>query len=114
MNRGEIWLSKRTPYPVKRGGRRMVLLLSWDAGQQFRDRVTVAAITTRVRGIDAEVFLDQDDGVDEPCVANLDVMNTVLLTDLDSQVCLLREDKMLEVELAIHYAFGLSLPCRFS
>jgi mRNA interferase MazF len=89
----------------------MVLLLSWDAAYRFRDRVTVAPITTRIRNLDAEVFLDHNDGLDRGCVVNLDVIATIPRSVLDRRVVQLSEAKMGEVERAIHVALGMSLPC---
>lgn len=40
----------------------MVLLLSWDADLHIRARVTVAPITSHIRGLDAEVLLRTDEG----------------------------------------------------
>ena len=61
MRRAEVWWAERPP-----GQRHPVLLLSWDAHGDWRDRVTVADITTHVRGLDAEVPLraraDREDG----------------------------------------------------
>ena len=89
----------------------MVLLLSWDAGYRFRDRVTVAPITSTIRGLDAEVFLDHNDGFERGCAVNLDVIATVLRSDLDRRVLQLSDSKMAEVDRAIHLALGMGLRC---
>lgn len=111
MRRGEIWWAGATPPPAAAPSRRMVLLLSWDADQRFRDRVTVAPITTTIRGLDAEVFLDHRDGVDRGCVVNLDIMATVLRSVLLRRVSQLGDAKMVEVERAVQLALGMRLPC---
>lgn len=89
----------------------MVLLLSWDAGKRIRDRVTVAPITSTIRGLDAEVLLDEGDGMDHACAVNLDVIATILLSSLDRRVTQLSDAKMRAVERAIHRALGIRLPC---
>jgi mRNA interferase MazF len=89
----------------------MVLLLSWDTAYRFRDRLAVAPVTTRIRGLDAEVFLDHNDGLDRGCVVNLDVIATIPRSVLDRRVAQLSEAKMGEVERAIHLALGMRLPC---
>lgn len=91
----------------------MVLLLSWDAGERIRDRVSVALVTSTVRGIDAEVELDRADGVPHRCVVNLDDIAPVPYTIIrrDGRVCRLSEAKMLDVSRAIHFALGMRLPC---
>jgi mRNA interferase MazF len=89
----------------------MVLLLSWDAGMDFRDRVTVAPITTTIRGLDAEVVLDQDDGMREVCAVNCDIIATVFNSTLTRYVTRLSKEKMRQVERAVHEALGMTLPC---
>lgn len=89
----------------------MVLLLSWDAAYRFRDRITVAPVTTRRRGLDAEVFLNHNDGLDHGCVVNLDVIATIPRSTLDRLVVQLSDARMREVERAMHIALGMRLPC---
>jgi mRNA interferase MazF len=113
MERGEVWWAA-TPQPSAGSattGRRPVLLLSWDAGLGIRDRVTVAPITTRIRGLDAEVLLGESDGVDEQCVVNCDIVATVLLAPLQERITALSDAKMQQVERALHIALGMDLPC---
>jgi mRNA interferase MazF len=113
MERGEIWWAA-TPPPSAGGkaiGRRPVLLLSWDAGLGIRDRVTVAPVTTRIRGLDAEVLLDKADGMDEPSAVNCDIVATVLLSTLAERIGVLSDLKMRQVERALHVALGMDLPC---
>ena len=109
MRRGELWWSN---IPSS-GDPHLVLLLSWDAGEGIRDRVTVALVTRTIRGIDAEVHLDRSDGVREPCVVNLDNMATVPYSVFkrDGRISQLSEAKMLEVARAAHLALGFRLPC---
>lgn len=92
----------------------MVLLLSWDSHLTFRDRLTVATVTSQIRGLQAEVFLDQGDGLRGPCVVNLDTLAVVLRQDLFERVTKLSAVKMLAVERAVHHSLGMMLPCRFS
>jgi mRNA interferase MazF len=91
----------------------MVLLLSWDAGENIRDRVSVAPVTSTIRGLDAEVELRKSDGVPHRCVVNLDEIAAVPYTIIhrERRVCRLSEAKLLEVSRAIHLALGMRLPC---
>jgi mRNA-degrading endonuclease toxin of MazEF toxin-antitoxin module len=89
----------------------MVLLLSWDSSYGFRDRITVAPITSHVRGLDAEVELDHNDGLAKTCVVNLDVVATIPRNDLTEKVAQLGDQRIAEVEKAIHRALGMRLPC---
>ncbi len=88
-----------------------MLLLSWDAHGNWRDRVTVADITTRIRGLDAEVPLTEEDGMPRPCVVNLDNLATVPRSILRSPITRLSAERMAEVSRAAHLALGFPLPC---
>jgi mRNA interferase MazF len=112
VNRGEVWEMADPPVPRRRGGTHRVVLLSWDSSYPIRDRVTVAPITSTIRGLDAEVILDHRDGMDHACAINLDVIATVLRSNLDRRITQLNDDRMEEVARAIHIALGLALPCR--
>ena len=67
MKRGEVWWAD-LPAPV---GRRPVLLLSRDRAYAVRSAVTVAFVTTVIRGIPVEVRLGPADGMPKDCVVNL-------------------------------------------
>jgi len=107
VRRAEIWWAEHPP-----GQRHPVLLLSWDAHGDWRDRVTVADVTTQVRGLDAEVALGPADGVSRPCVVNLDSLATIRRSMLSSRITTLGPARMQDVERAIHLALGVPLPCR--
>ncbi|MFZ0214839.1 MAG: type II toxin-antitoxin system PemK/MazF family toxin [Candidatus Dormiibacterota bacterium] len=92
----------------------MLLLLSWDAHGNWRDRVTVPDITIRIRDLDAEIVLTADDGMPRPCVVNLDSIATVPREVLRSRVTTLGSARMTEVSRALHLALGLPLPCDVS
>jgi mRNA interferase MazF len=106
IRRAEVWWAERPA-----GQRHPVLLLSWDAHGNWRDRVTVADITTRARGLDAEVPLGEADGMPRSCVVNLDNIATVPRSVLRSRITRLSPSRMIEVSRATHLALGLSLPC---
>lgn len=107
MRRGEVWWAE---FPV--GQRHPVLLLSWDAHREWRDGVTVALVTRTVRDIDAEVRIGPEDGMSSYCVVNLDNLATIRKGSLEQAVCELSVPRMDEVDLAIHRALGMVLPCR--
>ena len=68
MKRGEAWWAE-LPSPI---GKRPVLLLSRNEAYVVRNAVTVAEITTTIRGIPVEVVLGPQDGLPKKCVVNLD------------------------------------------
>jgi mRNA-degrading endonuclease toxin of MazEF toxin-antitoxin module len=74
----------------------------------------VAPVTTNIRGLDAEVFLDHRDGMPAGCVANLDIIATIHRKVLVERITQLSDAKMAEVERAIHLGLGIQLPCQVS
>ncbi len=81
MNRGDIWLaqvgSKRRP----------VLVLTRDAVIDRRTFVTVAEVTTSIRGLSVEVAIDHEVvGLDQPSVVNCDGIHTMSRSSLTSRV----------------------------
>jgi mRNA interferase MazF len=103
MRRGEVWWAVLD----KPAGRRPVLLLSRNEAYAVRELVTVAPLTTRVRGIPTEVPLDRTDGVPKACAVNLDTITTVPKSLLRTRVCDLSPLRMASVDRALRYALGL-------
>ena len=103
MRRREIWWAELEP-PA---GRRPVLLLSRNEAYNVRSLIIVAPVTTRMRGIPAEVRLGTDDGVPQDCVANLDTITTLPKDCLRSRLAVLNAKKLREIETAIHFALGM-------
>ena len=103
MRRGEVWWAD-LPAPV---GRRPVLLLSRDRAYGVRNAVTVAFVTTTIRGIAVEVPLGPADGMPKPCVANLDVVNTIPKVTLVQPICTLTPTKLADVGRAARFALDL-------
>jgi mRNA interferase MazF len=84
-----------------------VLLLSRDRAYVVRDLIVVTPLTTRVRGIRAEVRLGPEDGLPRPSVANLDVITTVPKGGLKRRITTLSAAKLQAVDVAIRFALGL-------
>lgn len=103
MRRGEVWWAT-LPSPF---GRRPVVLLSRDDSYLVRGLIVVAPVTTRIRGITAEVPLGPEDGLPRTSVANLDAIYTVSKGQIQERITSLRADKLDEVDSAIHFALGL-------
>lgn len=103
MKRGEVWWATLPP-PI---GRRPVLLLSRDRAYQVRRAATVAFITSTVRGIPVEVSLGAADGMPKDCVINLDLINTIPLSALQSRITTISAPKMTAVEQAIRFALDM-------
>lgn len=73
MKRGEVW-DVDFPPPA---GRRPAVLLTRDVILDRLRNVTVAPITSTVRGIPTEVEVDQVAGLDHLCVVSCDNITTV-------------------------------------
>jgi mRNA interferase MazF len=102
VKRGEVrWYTFKAP-----DKRRPVLVLTRDTALSFLNAVTVAPITTTIREIPSELYLDQEDGMNEPCAANFDNILTVPRTQVDDLITTLSFEKMLEAEKAIRFALG--------
>ena len=104
MRRGEVWWSE-LPLPV---GRRPVVLLSRDEAYAVRNAVTVAEVTSTIRGIPVEVELSPEDGLPKKCVVNLDTIVTIRKDLLIERIALLRDEKIEQINSAIKFA--LSIP----
>ena len=104
MKRGEIWWAELDP-PA---GRRPVLLLSRDEAYTIRELVIVAPVTTRIRHIPSEVPLGTEDGLSKPCVVNLDTITTIAKVTLRDKLTTLSPEKLKAVEVALHFALGLT------
>ena len=103
MRRGEIWWAKLPP-PA---GRRPVVLVSREEAYRVRALVIVAPITTRIRGIPAEVELGPKEGLPRRCVANCDSLTTIPKTWLTKRISKLRKPKVQELDEALRFALGL-------
>lgn len=101
MNRGEVWLAEV--------GRkcRPVLVVTRSEVLDVRALVTVAEISTSVRGLAAEVRLDHVSiGLERPSVVNCDGLHTVPRTLLTKHVGVVGDDTMQRVCAALSYASG--------
>ena len=101
MRRGELWVAE-----VGRK-RRPVLLLTRSEVLDARRLVTVAEVTTSIRGLAAEVEIDHlDAGLDRPSVINCDGLHTVAQASLTGPLGRVGEDVMDRVCAAVSYALG--------
>jgi mRNA interferase MazF len=101
MNRGEIWLAQ-----VGRK-RRPVLVLTREEVLDVRSLVTVAEITTSMRGLAAEVTIDHEPGgLDHDSAINCDGLHTVPQSMLTKRVGTLDTSDLERVCAAVSYALG--------
>src|SRR5712692_2108261 len=100
MKRGEIrWYKFRAP-----DKRRPVLILTRDSALEYLGEVTVAPITTTVRGIPSEVALSKGEGLPRACAINFDHLQTVSKGRLGAVMAKLAPERWDEVRSAVSFA----------
>ncbi|MEO8661162.1 MAG: type II toxin-antitoxin system PemK/MazF family toxin [Bryobacteraceae bacterium] len=102
LSRGEVRLCEFAP-PDKR---RPVLILTRDAALGHLATVTVAPITSTIRGVPSEVVLDSDDGMKTLCAVNLHNTITLSQTRLGARVSVLSTRRMAQVCSALRFSLG--------
>lgn len=102
LSRGEVRLC-RFPPPDKQ---RPVLILTRASAISHLGTVTVAPITSTVRGVPSEVILDIDDGMKGRCAVNLHNAVTISQVRLGRRVGNLTAMRMVEVCEALRFALG--------
>jgi mRNA interferase MazF len=83
------------------------VLLSRDEAYAVRALVTVAPVTTRVRGIPVEVALGKAEGLPRECVANVDGITTIAKSCLEGRAGTLAKDRIVALDRAVKFALGL-------
>jgi mRNA interferase MazF len=86
--------------------RRPVLVLTRDSALGYLSTVTVAPITSTIRGVPSEVRLDEEDGMKHPCAVNLHNTITVPQRGLGKRVTRLPSRRMREVCSALRFSLG--------
>ena len=104
IERGEIRLYA-FPAPDKA---RPVLVLTRGSAITYLSRITVAPITSAIRGVPSEVVLGPDDGLKQPCAINLHNVVTVSKGGVGRRVAQLGDGRMNEVCRALGFALGCS------
>jgi mRNA interferase MazF len=102
VERGEVRLY-RFPPPDKH---RPVLVLTRDSAISYLSRVTVAPITSTIRGVPSEVVLGPEDGMKRPCAVNLHNVVTVSKEHLGRRLVHLDGRRLREVCDALGFALG--------
>ncbi|HLL69835.1 MAG TPA: type II toxin-antitoxin system PemK/MazF family toxin [Pyrinomonadaceae bacterium] len=103
MNQGDVyWHTFRAP-----DKRRPVLILTRNSIIPFLQSVTVAPLTSTIRGIPSEVILTPaEDGVSTDCAVNADNLQTIRKASLSGYITHLSLERMREVRAAIEFALG--------
>lgn len=100
IERGDVRLYRFAP-PDKS---RPVLVLTRRSAICYLNSVTVAPVTSSIRGVPSEVVLGTEDGMKQPCAVNLHNVVTVARSALGRRVATLSRDRMVEVCSALGFA----------
>lgn len=100
--RGDVRLYNFSP-PDKN---RPVVVLTRDSAIAYLRTVTVAPITTTIRGVPSEVLLNEEDGMKTPCAVNLHNPVTVTQEKLGRRVAQLSSLRMHQICAALRFSLG--------
>ena len=100
--RGEVRLCQFAPPDKKRP----VVVLTRSYSISLLSTVTIAPITSTVRGVASEVVLDEEDGMKSTCAVNLHNLLTITQSRLGKRVGQLSEARMGEICAALGYSLG--------
>ena len=100
--RGDVRLYQFAPPDKKRP----VVVLTRDSAVAYLSTVTVAPITSAIRGVPSEVALGVEDGMKAPCAVNLHNAVTVSQRRLGRRVSQLSRTRMNEVCAALRFSLG--------
>ena len=100
--RGDVRLYRFAP-PDKN---RPVVVLTRDSAIAYLSTVTVAPITSTIRGVPSEVVLSEEDGMKAPCAVNLHNAVTVSQQRLGRRVARIGSLRMREVCTALRFSLG--------
>jgi mRNA interferase MazF len=100
--RGDIRLYDFAPPDKKRP----VVILTRDSAVPYLSTVTVAPITSTIRGVPSEVLLNEEDGMRTRCAVNLHNAVTISQDRLGKRVAQLSPLRMNEICAALRFSLG--------
>lgn len=86
---------------------RPVLVLTRDEVRDARSLVTIAPITSTIRGLSSEVLVGKDNGLDHRCAVNIDTVATIPRDRLIRPLGALLPDQENDLTRAFRDAFDL-------
>ena len=89
---------------------RPVLVLTRAAARTAMTKVTVAPITSTVKGLSSEVPVGRANGLDHDCAVSLDNVVTVPATALGRTLGFLNHDQEQRLARAVVLAYDLDIP----
>ena len=88
---------------------RPVVVLTRASAIAYLSSVTVAPITSSIRGVPSEVVLNEEDGMKAPCSVNLHHAVTVSQDRMGKRVAQLSTIRMNEICAALRFTLGCDL-----
>lgn len=89
---------------------RPVVVLTREAARPAMTKVTVAPITSTVKGLSSEVPVGPSNGLDHDCAISLDNVLTIPVSALGRTIGFLSERQEAELARAVVLAFDLDVP----
>ena len=105
ITRGDVRLYQFAPPDKKRA----VVVLTRDSAIAYLSTVTVAPITSTIRGVPSEVMLTPEDGMKALCAVNLHNAVTISQQRLGKRVARLGVSRMAEICAALRFSLGCDL-----
>jgi len=100
--RGDVRLYNFAPPDKKRP----VVVLTRNSAIGYLSTVTVAPVTSTIRGVPSEVVLNEEDGMKAPCAINLHNPVTVSQDRVGKRVGQLSSLRMHEICAALRFSLG--------
>jgi mRNA interferase MazF len=100
--RGDVRLYEFAPPDKKRA----VVVLTRDSAISYLSNVTVAPITSTIRGVPSEVVIDEGEGMKAVCAVNLHNLVTVSKARLGKRVARLNSVRMEQICAALRFSLG--------
>lgn len=91
---------------------RPALLLTRELAIPYLNSITVAPITSTIKGLASEVRVGAANGLNQECVVSCDNVTTVPASAIGRQIGSLLVSQELELAAALLYAYDLDAPVR--
>jgi len=85
---------------------RPVVVLTRDSAIAYLSTVSIAPITSTIRGVHSEVILNEEDGMKTSCAINLHNVVTISVDRLGKRIAQLNSARMNEICAALRFSLG--------
>ena len=89
---------------------RPALVLTREAARGAMTKVTVAPVTTTIKGLSSEVLVGPDNGLDHECAVALDNVVTIPVELLGRTIGYLKAEQEADLARAVVMAYDLEVP----